>query len=197
MTLAETFLLLIFMLWFAIQPAKPEDVDPQVTALRLKIDELQEENRKLRDDLSAANYRLTLWEKRFGMPLPASDNEWDEATRKIREKFRIEAGRGKPRCGDENRLAQVSERNGGTEIKFLLAPPDDLIRKTGMNLKPGTVITTSNDIAAFLDALQSYQNQAGCRFDYELLWATDHDYVEARENRFDKYLYAVKRQHKP
>lgn len=193
MTLAETFLLLVFMLWFAVQPSKPEGPDPRLAALTAENEQLRYENKKLKDELADVNRRLALWEERFGFPLPGNEQEWEKAIPKIR----AEAGRGRPRCADNNLLAQVSEISGTTKMTLLASPPEALVQASGLNLKPGMTLAKAEDINAFLSAVQGYRkppSQAECRFDYELLWATDHDYVEARETRFDKYLYPVKRQ---
>src|SRR4051812_95019 len=133
MTLAETFLLFVFMLWFAVQPTKPEDQDPrlELTALRNENRQLREEveslkndKERLRNELDAVNQRLALWQERFGVPLPASEQEWKNFT----EKFKKELGRGKPRCADNNLLAEVSLVNGLTNVALLTAPPDALVR---------------------------------------------------------------------
>jgi hypothetical protein len=190
MTLAETFLLLVFMFWYSIQPKIQEPPSPVETVMA--------ENEKLKKRLAALEQqradldrRLEWWRTRFNQPVPGSEGEL--------KRILFEAGRGKPKCQDDNLLLEVRLINGSTSVKVLSECQrlrDELLLK-GIGFRVGAVFSAPSAVDSVLAAARDFRRGSGpdgeCRFDYHFVYATNDDYYEGRE-RFEKYLYSAGRQ---
>src|SRR5438128_1166411 len=106
MTLAETFLLLVFMVWYSVRPKFDPHPPNRIEILQAENERLKQANEHLRLELDDINRRLAFWRQRFDLPVPGSEEEL--------KKVLYEAGRGKPRCQDANVLVNVSVINGTT-----------------------------------------------------------------------------------
>jgi hypothetical protein len=189
MTLAETFLLLVFMLWYSIRPKLDTQPPTSIEVLQAENQRLKQENERLQSDINDLNRRLAFWQKRFDQPIPGSEEE-------VRT-FLHEAGRGKPKCQDQNVLIEASVIDGTTTLKVLADSTG--LRKTmheqGIEFQPGTLITSPGAINAILRASRDFRkppDNADCRFDYTFKYSTHDDYYEGRE-RFEKYFYTAGR----
>jgi hypothetical protein len=189
MTLAETFLLLVFMIWYSNQPTKDPPAPTTIEALQAENQRLTKENQRIQVALDDLNRRLAFWRQRFDQPVPGSEEEL--------KKFLYEAGRGKPKCQDENVIVNVSVINGITTLKVVADSP---ILRTSLgaqevDFRPGSVITDATMIEKVLLATRDFRKQPDnteCRFDYTFRYQTHDDYYEGNE-RFEKYFYTAGR----
>ena len=197
MTLAETFLFLVFIIWYGVVPSiKPVTNPPSATPPEVLIAHLQEENARLKAqlekqqaELDDIKLRLVWWHKNFpDLDIPKSPDEL--------ERLRSALGRGKPACDpNDNVLAGITVLDGQTSLKILHKAAKDF--KGVQNLIPGAILTSKGDLEAFLNSTSKSQRIIGneaheCRWDYTLTYATYQDYFEGRE-RFEKYFYCVHR----
>jgi hypothetical protein len=189
MTLAETFLLLVFMIWYSNQP-KNDPLPPTTReALKAENQRLTKENERLQSELDDLNRRLAFWRKYTGLPVPGSEEEF--------KKFLFEAGRGKPKCQEENVIADVSVINGTTALKALADSPGlrTTLQAQGVDFSPGVTIKDPVMIQKVLRAARDFRkppDNTECRFDYTLKYQTHDDFYEGVE-RFEKYFYTVGR----
>lgn len=185
MTLAETFLLLVFMIWYSNQPPRDPSGPSAIDALREENERLHKENRDLRTKLDDLDRRLAFWQRRFDMPVPGSEAEL--------KKFLYEAGRDKPKCQDDNTIVDVSVLNGATTLKVLADAPGlrEALRAQAVDFQRGAVINDASLIEKILRGARDFRkppNGVECRFDYTFKYNTHDDYYEGRE-RFEKYFY--------
>jgi hypothetical protein len=190
MTLAETFLLLVFMLWYAYRPRPAPQPPTRVEILQQENDNLKTELRRVKAELAELERRLEWWRSRFDQPVPGSDEELKQ--------FLFEAGRGKPKCQDDNVLVHVAVLNGATRLRVLAdcAALRARLQDNGVSFEPGVTIIDSASIDAVLIAAKDFrrpQDDSECRFDYRFTYATYEDYYRGRE-RFERYFYTAGRQ---
>jgi len=193
MTLAELFLLLLFVAWYA-QPPEPGD---QVPVLQAELDHLKKENQTLanelrdaKDQISDLKWRLEWWRRIF----PTIDTTLEGNI--TREELIKDIGRGYRRCQDNNVLIRASVIRGQQSIVWITDSPQlvEWIASTGRSRPQfGVRLTDPKDIDSFLALIRDYyQNgkDAGseCRFDYQLTYATKEDYYDGRE-RFERFFY--------
>jgi hypothetical protein len=191
MTLAETFLLLVFMIWYSIRPMMP-------TAPPTSVEILQKENQDLKQRISAQEAeladirkRLEWWRNRFDQPVPGSEDEL--------KKLLFEAGRGKPKCQDDNVLLAISLTNGAGSLKVLADNPTlrSSLLTQHIDFRVGTTLSNTAEVDAVLREVQAFrkgpERNGDCRFDYHFTYATFEDYYVGRE-RFEKYFYSAGRQ---
>jgi len=189
MTLAETFLLLVFMLAYSIKPkVNHPPVRPEVIAA--ENERLKMEVAALKNELADIQRRLDFWRKKYDQPIPGSEEEL--------QKFLFEAGRGRPKCQDDNVLFDISMANGISSIRVLANSPPlrSKLSAEQIDLTPGSILTNPLHIETVLNAVQAFRKSAGpdgnCRFDYRFAYATNDDYYAGRE-RFEKYFYSAGR----
>lgn len=189
MTLAETFLLLLFMVWYSSRPSmQTQDpcniLEAEIQRLNAKIQNLENEKTSLQLALDDLNRRLEFWRKTFGRLPPGSPEEFRE--------FTVDLGRGKPKCQVENVLVEVFVVNGATSMKVLAECPGltEQLRESQINFAAGNELRTPREIAALLRRVSTFRKNTGeeCRFDYRLRYATAEDYYIGRE-RFERYFY--------
>jgi hypothetical protein len=203
MTLAETFLLLVFVIWYGVAPnSRTQSAETTPPEVRIKLledenDKLKADNKKLQDELNDINRRLEFWRTRFpDLKIPGSVKELGD--------LRAELGRGKPACQpDDNLLVNVSFVEGAASVRLQTLPPNlqEAMGTQGpSDLKTGMLLKNPKDIERFLNGVASYRRtiegeQKECRFDYQLTWASYKDYYSARE-KFDRYFYPSVRIHR-
>jgi hypothetical protein len=193
MTLAEIFLLILFVVWYRQGAGQggdwqkiAEERQQQIAKLNSQLEEQNTqiaELRKIRD----------FWEENFGVSPPASEPELSAALLNSKgQRFRQDMARGFPRCEDDNLLAEVSVQHGATEVR--VKEPVKMIRETtSISMpNPGDLLTDPQPINAFLDSvLRFYDGRASkCRFDYKFTYVTKEDYYDGRE-KFEKYFYSA------
>ena len=197
MTLAEMFLLILFVVWYSQgagagpeweriakeQQARIEELRKEIQLQQKKVDELE----RIRD----------WWHKNFGVNPPTSIAELETALRTPQgQQVRQDMARGAPRCDQNNVLVEVSIQHGTVQVRLKGTPRrlQEWTRATGMKApSTGDVLTGQQAIWSFLDSVsrfyeQQSQQKQPCRYDYKLISATDEDYRRGRET-FEKYFY--------
>jgi hypothetical protein len=191
MTLAETFLLLVFMLWYVNRPKLPVDPPTPIGFLKAENKRLKEDLARMEAELADVQRRLEWWRTRFDQPVPGSEEEL--------KRFLFDAGRGKPKCQDDNVLVNVSQLDGVITMTVLADCPS--LREAvldAVDFRPGVTITKPEVIDAVLRATRSFRKNGDqeCRFDYRFNYRTHEDYDNVRE-RFGQYFYTAGRRRTP
>ena len=196
MTLAEIFLLITFVIWYGYSTILKNPKD--AAYLEEQLQRIQKENDKLSSELSDTKKvnaelerRLEIWRKQTGFVNPPSEQE-------LRE-FVKDAGRGSPKCEDDNILIHATVVDGKISIKRLIESPSlsRWFSKRGYSLPMlSSTITDRKEIDTFLNEMYHFysdSNREGpkCRFDYSLTYASKEDYYDAREY-FERYFYPAK-----
>ena len=88
---------------------------------------------------------------------------------------------------NNNTLIEASVLNGAESLQVIGEIPSDLI----VNLAKGDQTADLDQIVSFIQDVYQYEKDHGCRFNYQLKYATDNDYRKAREG-FEKYFYPEK-----
>jgi cell division septum initiation protein DivIVA len=191
MTLAETFLLLVFMVWYSVRPKIPAEPPTSVEVLKKENQDLKQRIYALETELTDIQQRLEWWRKRFDQPVPGSEEEL--------KKLMFEAGRGKPKCQEQNVLLDVSLINGTATAKVLVDSPAlrGSLLAQHIDIHAGAIVSKASEIDAVLREVRAFRKVPGqdgdCRFDYHFTYATFEDYYTGRE-RFEKYFYSAGRQ---
>jgi hypothetical protein len=190
MTLAETFLLLVFMLWYSIRPKVPAMPPSSIEVVTAENKRLKDEIAGLREKLADLDRRLEWWRTRFNQPVPGSEQELKQIL--------FEAGRGKPKCQDDNTLLEVRLIDGVASVKVLADSPALKAALIGKHIdfSVGSSVASQADVDAVLAEARRFRKGPGaegdCRFDYQFVYSTNDDYYEGRE-RFEKYFYSAGR----
>ncbi|HXG06029.1 MAG TPA: hypothetical protein VNI77_01725 [Nitrososphaera sp.] len=195
MTLAEIFLLLLFVVWYGHTTIiGPPD---ELARLKEELVRLKNENHTLTKDLENAKnelsdlkWRLEWWRRVF----PTIDTTIEG--KGTPEEVRNDAGRGFRRCQDINVLIRASVIRGQQSMVWITESPQltQWIRSTRRaRPKFGVRLTDPKEIDSFLALIRDYyQNRREigfeCRFDYQLTYETKEDYYDGRE-RFEKFFY--------
>lgn len=194
MTLAEIFLLLLFVVWYGHTPIMGPG---EIARLKEQVDRLEKENQTLKnnlrdakDEISDLKQRLEWWRRVF----PTIDTTIEG--KGTPEEVRSDAGRGFRRCQDINVLIRASVIRGQQSMVWITESPQltQWITSTGRDHpRFGVRLTDPKEIDSFLSLISDYyhyRKEIGieCRFDYQLTYATKEDYYDGRE-RFEKFFY--------
>ena len=209
MTLAELFLLILFVVWYGVKPPPPPPPPRPEAALRAEIVKLERETSRLQTDLADRERRLEYWRRTFNRDLPGSDPEVWEAFLEYLDSHPEKAktlvaylGRDNPPCLPEprgNTLLYVEVIDGRTQVEVLREPVklNETLRASGVApIIKGQVVTDPDRIDALLAAstkstILRNGKAVACRFDYSLTYGSDEDYRRAR-TKFEKYLYPAR-----
>lgn len=191
MTLAETFLLLLFLIWLgdvARTPAGvPDDpTPPDIVIARLKAENerLEQEAKRLSAELRQLQLIVDAFRRAIGISEPiTAPEEVDPAVKAAAEAAR----RGAPKCASENVFARVAVQDGVTTFRMVVSEKVAQIvtGRTGIAVPIGATLTDDADIERVLRAVSAYADANACRFDYVLTYQTKSDYYDGRE-RFEK-----------
>ena len=191
MTLAEIFLLLLFLVWLGDVAARSGGLPVDPTALKIENDRLKAENgqlsdevRRLKADLDQLRLIVDAFRKTLGISEPiTSPEQVPGAVQQAADAAR----RGAPRCAADNLFARVLVRDG--EITLTVVAPAqvvaDVAAVTRTSFRTGQALTSTDDIETVLRAVASYAGVKSCRFDYALTYATKADYYDGRQ-RFER-----------
>lgn len=197
MTLAETFLLLVFMIWYAVRPKMPPKVPTSIQVLAKENQDLKNHIAALENELKDIRERLEVWRRFFDLPMPGSGEDVKNLLPKSQaelKKLLFEAGRGKPKCQDDNILLDISLINGTITARVLADCPAlrNKLLAQHIDIHSGSTLTNPSQIDALLGEARAFRKGPGqdgdCRFDYHFTYATPEDYYAGRE-RFEKYFY--------
>jgi len=210
MTLAELFLLILFVVWYGVSPPPPPPPGPdEVGRLRLEIEKLAREKSSLQTKLDDIQLRLEYWRRTFNRDLPGSDQDMREAILVYfnshpgeAKTLLAELGRDYAPCLPEprgNTLLYVEAINGNTRVEVLREPAElnEALRSSGVApIIRGQVITEPDRIDALLvsstkSTISRNGKVSSCRFDYSLSYGSAEDYLRAR-TKFEKYLYPAR-----
>ena len=200
MTLAELFLLILFVVWYSHGPGAGPNWE-QIAANR------QREIETLTSQLDADKGRIAelekiedFWRRNFGVSPPSTVEQVIDALKTQEgQRVRTELLRGFPRCDQgDNTLLEAALQNGHTELRIRQSIGSESLQQwaysTGVTLPSvGAALTGDEAVETFLSTLERFYSHAKamsrpCRFDYRLRWTTDADYRIGRE-RLERYLY--------
>jgi len=193
MTLAEIFLLLMFVIWFGYSTILG---NPDENALlKEQLNRLQNENERLSIELKQAKNaiddlqrRLDIWRNLTGFDDPPSSTKFQEWVK--------EACRSNPKCEENNVLVHATVVKGQISMELLTQSLrlSEWFKNKGYALpKVNVNITDLNIIKTFLDRVRDFNSSTNvegteCRFDYRLTYGSKEDYYDGRE-LFERYFY--------
>lgn len=186
MTLAEIFLLLLFVVWYGTKP-RPLIV-PDTAVLKDENQKLSSELARNAIEMAELRQQLEQWHRLTGFKNPPSPEALDD--------WRGGAGRSYGRCEENNVLVKVSVVEGSMSLRWLQTSPKLskwLTESRLPNPSIGVRITDRHAINSLLGEIRDYyrhEKAAGtpCRFDYDMTYATKEDYFDGRE-LFEPYFY--------
>ncbi len=205
MTLAETFLLLVFVVWYGeVAAGKDTGTLPdwqKVAGQRQKeIDRLKADIEREKSARALGEAALKWWQDNFRIGPPVSAEELVEALRTPAGKaVLMELARGYPRCEQDNVLVHASVLNGKVRMRVVGASKRlrAWCETSGIILpKPKSELTDWRSVRTFLDVIRRFYGSEpvggkACRFDYQLSYQTKADYFDGRES-FEKSFYAAR-----
>lgn len=196
MTLAEIFLLLLFVVWYGHRPIIGSD---EPARLKGEADRLEKENQSLKNELRDAENKASDLKQRLDWWRRVSPTITDLELNTPSEVARGEIGRGFRRCQDHNVLIRASVIRGQQSIMWITDSPQlsQWITSTGhARPKFGVWLIDPDEIDSFLALIRDYYQHSRsmriqCRFDYQLTYDTKEDYYDGRE-RFERFFYPYK-----
>jgi hypothetical protein len=196
MTLAEIFLLLLFVVWYSQGAGSGPEWKKIAESRQLEVASLKAALSKAQQDVAKLERIREFWRSNFGVDPPASAAELADFGRTpAGKKFGEELARGYPKCEDNNVLTDVSMLDGAVNLTVTTSARFSAwSRNAAVNIpRQGQVLTDRQEIAAFLRSVALFYEsariaQSNCRFDYRLRYATDHDYHEGRQT-FEVLFY--------
>jgi len=177
LTLAELFLLLIFVVWY------------QHTALLRNQHNQEQQLSQLHTKVALLDDKLDAWRQVTGSEtagaFAARANEWCR-----------ELGRGYAKCEQDNVLVDASVVKGRISMRFLTRSASlwKWLADSGRSEPPLHVeITDPSAIHTLLEEVAGYYRYARirgskCRFDYRMTYLSKEDYYDGRE-LFERYFY--------
>ena len=194
MTMAEVFLLLLFLIWWAVaaERAAIAGTDGTISAALLaqQVAELTTRNERLNERVERLQTDLEALRVMYG----ADSASPDDINKAVQTRVR-DARRGAPRCVDSNTLIEADVVDGITTVRLAVTADPMTLASLG----DGTVTFRAgqemqdNDIDRFLARVAVfYAAHHQCRFDYALTYRTDSDYRIARTT-LEQYFYPTSR----
>ena len=193
MTLAEIFLLILFVIWYAHGDpgedcARIKEINKRLTQ---ENSELKEEIKQAKDKIQDLEKRLETWRNLTGFDAPPSQSDY--------KRWIQDAGRGNPRCEDDNTLIHATVNNGKISMTIMIRSSRLSAWYSGKGYqlpRVGTEISDRNEINDFLEKIRSFYSTAvvdgkECRFDYNLSYGSKDDYHDGRE-LFERYFYPAR-----
>ena len=201
MTLAEFFLLLLFVIWWyhakmARAGEEPLTVQLQVlqaenAALQIRVKSQEQRIAQLEAQLRDREARLEALRAMLGSTGTDTTSMREAFNRQLQTAVDI-VRRGAPKCLEKNTLLAASVRHGEVVVTILSADPGVLaqLRQYGAgDIQPGTVYREWWQISGVLRAVQRYYgHNPECRFDYRLSYNTAEDYKLGR-TQFEGHFY--------
>jgi len=200
MTLAETFLLLLFVVWYSVTPSAAENRPEIWKALaeerQQKIQQLQKQVAEQDRKVAELDAKIKWWRENFNADPPQSLAGLVEVLSSPQGKAVLfDVGRGYPRCEDENILVHASVVRGAMSMELLSRSPHLVEWSATLDVAvpaPSTVLNGWDAVHSFLSTVDGFyasrQSGSRCRFDYRLTYDTKEDYYDGRET-FERSFY--------
>jgi hypothetical protein len=187
MTIAEVFLLLMFVMWLGSVIAD-EGLGGELDPTFLK-EELDRQNKKLQD-MSAERDRLKNTAEALRIMLGAptlSERDLKDALLRKMSEAADAARRGKPACSSANVLVDVSADAGRMSVTVVTTDRSvlDWLKERHVN---GDRLAEQAGQSALFEATRSWYVEHDCRFDYRLQYRTAEDYQRGRQT-FEQFYY--------
>lgn len=194
MTLAELFLMLLFVVWYGFTPVWDEaerarladrlvELETEVTAARTQL----ADNKAQIADLTA---RLEWWRTRHPNEARLEGNTSPTTP------GGGPGGRGHSKCDPStNVLAEASVQQGQVSLRLLSRPPDVARSfETSGSAYPsaGVWLTDPPVIQGFIGAMQRVNEQSTCRWDFRLYYETKVDGFDGLE-MFQTVFYLARK----
>jgi hypothetical protein len=194
-TLAEVFLLLVFVVWYGTVPtqAGPDPCQED----KKEIARLRDENARLiklsKDAALIPFYQRILDSIRVELKISSSDwkiNELPGLIKGAMIKAKEEGARGKPACSPQNVLVEIKTIDQHTTVRILQALPEVF----GNGKWTADYILEKEEIPQFLAAVNAYygSRKPTCAFDAKYFHRSDSDFVLNAE-QFEPYFYIAAR----
>jgi hypothetical protein len=175
MTLAELFLMLLFVVWYGYRPkytdAELARMVDDVVKLEAARKELQADKKTIRDQAT----RLEWWRTRY----PGDKDK--EGSKQVAGG---KGGQDLPPCNPrQNVLVEADVREGHTWVRVVV--DDARVRKSlGGEVAYPPIrawLTEPAAISTFVAAVRKYSNRNECRWHYRLYYETKADYFDGHE----------------
>jgi hypothetical protein len=188
MTLAELFLLMLFIVWSgSVEGLQGDQLDWKSVAEERdhRIKEIEEELARQRTQIADLERRLAFWRTYFGVDAPRTVNELIAILQGPKGKPIIEAaGRGFARCEENNALVHVYVVNGTVRMEIISnsARLHQWGQGRHVGISAGDTLIDWLAVRNYVGVIrQFYDAQAvPCRFDYQMTYGTKEDYYDAR-----------------
>lgn len=193
MTLAEIFLLVMFVIWsgYSTILGNPDEralIKEQLNRLQNENEKLSKELKQAKNTIDDLQKRLDIWRNLTGFDDPPSSTKFQEWVK--------EACRSNPKCEENNVLVHATVVRGQISMELLAQSPrlSEWFKNKGYALpKVNVNITDLNIIKTFLDRVRDFNlstkvEGTECRFDYRLTYGSKEDYYDGRE-LFERYFY--------
>ena len=200
MTLAEMFLLLLFVVWYSVtrsaSDSRPEMWKALAEERQQKVQQLQNQLVEKDGKIAELEIKIKWWRENFNADLPQSTKDLETILKSPKGKEVLsDIGRGYPRCDNQNVLIHASVVRGTMSIELLTKSPQliEWSAKSGVAIPPPrTILSGSDQVRSFLSTVDVfYTSRLGgsrCRFDYSLTYETKEDYYDGRET-FERSFY--------
>ncbi|HLG54934.1 MAG TPA: hypothetical protein VI485_06360 [Vicinamibacterales bacterium] len=193
MTLAELFLMLLFVVWYGFTPLSGDAELARLMDTVAKLDaDLKAAQKKVAEnsveiaDLSA---RLKWWQSRHP----------DEVVNELKSTGDGSKGRGHDKCDESNNvLVEASVQQGDVSLR-VLARPDTLAKSfddMGVPYPAVKVWLSEADMRGFVDTVRRVNAGAECRWDFRLYYDTKVDGFDGLE-RFQTAFYLARKFQRP
>jgi hypothetical protein len=190
MTLAELFLMLVFVVWYGFTPEAVDNAAriDRLVQLERELADAKVKLAKNEETIRDISKRLEWWRSWYPEQVPYEGKAMGSGGL---------PGRGFPKCDlTGNVVAEGSVRDGAVAMR-VVARPDALAKwfsGSGAGYPAiGASFTGLQAVNSFLNRIGAYNLANPCRWDYRLAYVTDGDYKLGRET-FEGVFYASRLQ---
>ncbi len=188
-TLAETFLLLVFLVWYVSPQGELPDWKSVAAEKQKRVEELERESKRLREEIDRLQKINQWWKDNFGVDCPASYEELVQVLRSPNARSAVlEAGRGYAACEAANILIEAEVRQGSVRITYgpaMTGLQRWLAQREGTFRLDEAPLENWDQVKVLASLVRQYyewraRGGSPCRFDYKLVYHTKEDYYDGR-----------------